>query len=237
MSKKMAIAAALAVTTSAGWAGPTIGGATLLDPATVIAGTVSPTTFLTYVSGGDGSFGNADGSTYNFLSLTGAQALNTADHQWGQFDAPILMHSGTALSDVIAIPAIDHGWTAGNTNEFWETFEFIVWGCAGTVFSNTACEEGHITKVWTLGVDNSSAAKNADDWTTQWHFGAAYTNFYVTSGDRLDHGNGARGAFSPGEGEIDALAAAPVPEPETYALFAAGLAALAFVGRRQRRRR
>jgi hypothetical protein len=58
----------------------------------------------------------------------------------------------------------------------------------------------------------------------------------VTSGDRLDHGNGARGAFSQGEGEIDALAAAPIPEPETYALFAAGLAVLGFVSRRQRRR-
>jgi hypothetical protein len=238
MLKRIAIAAALAAVTVSGWAGTVIGGATLLDTATVLPGTVTPTTFLTYVSGGNGETGNADGSTYNILtgSLSPAAAMASADHQWAQFEAPILMHSNTALSDVIAIPAIDHGWTAGNTNEFWESFEFIVWGCAGTIFSNTACEEGHITKVWTLGVDNGGAGKNADDWTTQWHFNGGYNNFFVTSGDRLDHGNGARGAFSPGEGEIDALAAAPIPEPETYALFAAGLAVLGFVSRRQRRR-
>jgi len=236
MFKQVAIAAALATSASAGLAGTVIGGATLLDTATVINNTVSPTTFLTYVSGGDGSAGNADGTNYNLLPLTGAQAMNTADHQWLQFDAPILMHSNTALSDVIAIPAIDHGWAAGNTNEFWESFEFIVWGCAGTVFADTACEEGHITKVWTLGVDNAGAAKNADDWTTQWHFNGSYNNFFVTSGDRLDHGGGTRGSYSGTEGEIDALAAAPIPEPETYALFAAGLAALGFMTRRQRRK-
>jgi hypothetical protein len=39
-----------------------------------------------------------------------------------------------------------------------------------------------------------------------------------------------------GEGEIDVLAAAPIPEPQTYALFPAGLAALGFIARRQRRR-
>ncbi len=236
MFKKIAIAAALASSASVGFAGTVIGGATLLDTATVVNGTVAPTTFLTYVSGGDGSTGNADGSTYNLLALTGAQAMNSADHQWLQFDPVIRMQSATALTDVIAIPAIDHGWAAGNTGEFWESFEFIVWGCAGTTFSTSGCEEGHITKVWTLGVDNSGSAKNADDWTTQWHFGSAYTNFFITSGDRLDHGQGSRGAFSAGEGEIDALAAAPIPEPETYALFAAGLAALGFVTRRQRRR-
>src|SRR5450631_2747462 len=154
MLKRIAIAAALAAAASAGWASTVIGGATLLDTATVLPGTVTPTTFLTYVSGGDGTAGDADGTNYNILGLTGAQAMNTADHQWLQFDAPILMHSNAALTDVIAIPAIDHGWTPGNTNEFWEPFEFIIWGCAGTVFANTACEQGHITKVWALGVDN-----------------------------------------------------------------------------------
>jgi hypothetical protein len=74
--------------------------------------------------------------------------------------------------------------------------------------------------------------KNADDWTTQWEFARSYNFFAVTSGDRLMGDS----PFSPGEGEIDALAVA-VPEPETYALFAAGLGALAFVARRQKRRR
>ena len=44
------------------------------------------------------------------------------------------------------------------------------------------------------------------------------------------------GPVSPGEVNIDALAAAPIPEPETYALFAAGLAALGFMTRRRRAR-
>jgi hypothetical protein len=89
--------------------------------------------------------------------------------------------------------------------------------------------------VWTKGVDDVGAMKNADDWTTQWEFARGYNFFAITSGDRLV-GGGVPG-FSPGEGEIDALMAAPIPEPETYALFAAGLGVLAFVARRQRRRR
>jgi hypothetical protein len=232
MAKRIVIACALAAAASAGFAQTVIGGATLIDTATVINGTVNPTTFLTYVSGGDGLTGNADGSTWNPLAITPAAAMATADHQWAQFDPAIVMHSDVALGAVIAIPAIDHGWTVGNTNEFWESFEFRIWGCATATFSENNCELGHITKVWTKGVDDVGAAKNADDWTTQWQFDRnTYNYFAVTSGDRLQGG-----PFSPGEGEIDALAAAPIPEPETYALFAAGLGALAFVARRQRRR-
>ena len=47
MSKKGFIAAALVAASGAGFAQTTIGGATLIDTATVINGTVSPTTFLT----------------------------------------------------------------------------------------------------------------------------------------------------------------------------------------------
>ncbi|HEY2189872.1 MAG TPA: hypothetical protein VGH48_15050 [Caldimonas sp.] len=55
----------------------------------------------------------------------------------------------------------------------------------------------------------------------------------ITSGDHLSSAG-----HSPGEGEIDALAIpAAVPEPEKSAPFAAGLGALAFVSRRQKRRR
>jgi len=139
---------------------------------------------------------------------------------------------------VIAIPAIDHGFTfdnQGGGTEPAEPFEFRIWGCTTSTFSSTNCELGHITKVWTKGVDDVGAMKNDDDWTTQWEFGHSYNFFAITSGDRLV-GGGVPG-FSPGEGEIDALAAAPIPEPETYALFAAGLGVLAFVARRQRRRR
>ena len=234
MSKKGFIAAALVAASGAGFAQTTIGGATLIDTATVINGTVSPTTFLTYVSGGDGETGNANGTSYTLLSpgLTPSAAMATADHQWLQFDPVIVMHSNTALGAVIAVPAIDHGWSVDNTNEFWEAFEFKVYGCPTATFSTTGCELGHITKVWTKGVDDTGPMKNADDWTTQWGFQNTYNYFMVTSGDTLKGG-----PYSPGEGEIDALAAAPIPEPETYALFAAGLGVLAFVSRRQRRRR
>ncbi len=236
MLKRIAIATALAASGTA-WGGTVIGGATLLDTATVISGTVSPTTFLTYVSGGNGATGNADGTSYNSLGLTPAAAIATADHQWLQYDAPIVMFSGVALNTVLAIPAIDHGWTTGNTTEFWEPFEFIIWGCGSAVFASTACEEGRITTVWTRGVDDTGPMKNADDWTTQWSFNGSYNYFAISSGDRLDHGNGTRGAYSPGEGEIDALAMVPgIPEPETYALFAAGLGLLSFVARRRKTR-
>lgn len=234
MLKRTFVAAALATAASAGFAQTTIGGATLIDTATVINGTVNPTTFLSYVSGSDGVTGDANGTTYNILSpgLTPGAAMATADHQWAQFDPAIVMHSNVALGAVIAVPAIDHGWQAGNTGESWEPFEFRIWGCTTSTFSDTACELGHITKVWTKGVDDVGASKNADDWTTQWNFTHDYNFFAVSSGDRL-----VGGPLSPGEGEIDALAAAPIPEPETYALFAAGLGVLAFVARRQKRRR
>jgi len=240
MLKRCFIAATLVAASGAGLAQTVIGGATLIDTATVINGTVTPTTFLTYVSGGNGETGNANGSTFTILSpgLTPSAAMATADHQWAQFDPVIMMNSAVALSGVIAIPAIDHGWTVNNINggtEPAEPFEFRIWGCATATFSSTACELGHITKVWTKGVDDVGAMKNADDWTTQWNFNGSYNFFAVSSGDRLV-GGGVPG-FSPGEGEIDALAAAPVPEPETYAMLAAGLGVLAFVARRQRRRR
>jgi hypothetical protein len=240
MFKRLAIAAALATSASAGFAQTVIGDTTLIDTATVISGTVTPTTFLTYVSGSNGTTGNADGTTYSILSpgLTPSTAMSTADHLWAQFDAPIIMNSLVALSGVIAIPAIDHGWTPTNTGggtEPAEPFEFRIWGCGSATFSSTNCELGHITKVWTKGVDNVGAMKNADDWTTQWEFNGSYNYFAITSGDRLV-GGGVPG-FSPDEGEIDALAAAPIPEPETYALFAAGLAALGFMTRRRRERR
>ena len=86
--------------------------------------------------------------------------MATADHQWAQFDAPIVMHGNLALSAV-------HRDSSGRVRR------------------------------------------------------------RVCSTDRFSRRR---------EGEIDALAAAPIPEPETYALFGAGLGVLAFVARRQRRR-
>jgi hypothetical protein len=226
----------LALLCLTGVAGATtvVGGATLQDTATVINGTVNPTTLLSYVGGGNGGTGWADGSTYGSDGFTASQAMDAIDHHWLQFDPAIFMMSSTAINAVIAIPAIDHGWTQGNTGgEFYESFEFRILGC--TAASITACsEEGKITKVWTQGVDDSSAAKNADDWTTEWTFGDSYTYFAIVSGDRLV-GGGVPG-YSAGEGEIDALAVAPaIPEPSTYALMLLGLGGIGWVSRRQAR--
>lgn len=221
MFKTLAVAAAAAVCTSGALAATAVGSATLIDTATVHAGTTGPLTYLSYVSGGNGATGWADGSTWGGDGYTPAAAMATADHHWLQYDAPILMFSAAALDSVIAVPAIDHGWTPDNTGEFWEAFEFRVFGCLGA--STTACvEEGKITDVYTLGVDNAGSGKNADDWTTRWGFSKSYNYFAVFSGDRL-----VGGYYSPGEGEIDALAVA-IPEPGTYALMSLGLLALGF---------
>jgi len=236
MLKNLAVGAVLAASAIASFAQTPVGGATLIDTATVVNGTVTPSTYLTYVSGGNGATGVATGTTYTLTPLVSpTTAMSTADHNWLQFESvPIIMHSDIALGAVIAIPAIDHGWTLTNSgagSEPWEPFEFRIYGCATATFTAN-CEIGHINRVWTRGVDDAGVNKNADDFTTQWAFTGQYNYFAITEGDRL-----VGGPFSPGEGEIDALAAAPIPEPETYALFAAGLAALGFMTRRKRKQR
>jgi len=231
MLKQISLAAALAAAASGAWATTTVGTATLVDNAVVHAGTVTPTTFLTYLSGGDGVTGTADGTNFTYDAIPDpAAAMATADHRWLQFDAPIFMSSGnTFLSSVLAVSDIDHGWAANNTGESFEPFEFRIWGC--TAATLTACTEGKITDVYTLGIDNTGVGKNADDFSSVWGFTSAYNIFAITSGDRL-----VGGPFSPGEGEIDALAFAnPVPEPSELALMIAGLGALGFVARRKRR--
>lgn len=225
MFKRTLITAAiLTASASSAFATTTIGGATLIDTATVNSGTVSPITYLSYVSGGNGATGFADGSTYGADGFTPAAAMSTADHHWLQYDPGIVVYSATALSSVLAIPAIDHGWTAGNTGEFFEPFEFRIFGSDS---SGALLEEGHITNVWARGVDDSSTLKNADDWTSQWSFTGSYNYFTVVSGDRL-----LGGFYSSGEGEIDAIAA--IPEPETYAMLLAGLGLLGFAAQRRK---
>jgi hypothetical protein len=180
------------------------------------------------VSGGNGATGWADGSTYGGDGFTAAAAMSSADHHWLQYDPAILVYSPAALSSVLAIPAIDHGWTADNTgSEFYEAFEFRIFGSDST---GALLEEGCITSIWARGVDDTSALKNADDWSSQWSFTGSYNYFAVVSGDRLV-GGGVPG-FSPGEGEIDAIAA--IPEPETYAMLLAGLGLLGFAARRRK---
>lgn len=206
----------------------TVGGATLIDTATVHAGTVSPSSFLSYVSGGNGFQGIADGSNWAQTGDSQASALATADHLWAQFDPAIMFYSSVATNSVLAIPALDHGWTSGNTGEYWEPFEFQIFGCSSS--SSGSCTDiGKITDVWTRGVDDTGAYKNADDWTTTWGFSTAHNYFLVTSGDRL-----VGGCYSCGEGEIDALGVSPIPEPETYAMLLAGLGLLGFAARRRK---
>ena len=229
---QIALAALLTTALSSAGAVTVIGGATLTDTATVHSGTITPTAYLTYLSGGNGTTGTADGTGYTIGGSTPAAAMATADHVWLQFDPTIFMTSGAlALTSLLAVPAIDHGWTSDNTGEFFEPFEFRIWGCTSAALS--ACTEGRITDVYTRGVDDTGAGKNADDWASVWGFDRPYTIFAITSGDRLV--GSPQGGFSAGEGEIDALAITPVPEPSELALMVAGLSAVGYMARRKRR--
>jgi len=222
-------AAALLAAPTPSFAGPTIGNVTLIDPATVHGGTVAIGPTLSYVSGGNGATGTADGTSFTSGGYTPAAALALADHVWAQYDPAILFSSATATSSLIAIPAQDHGWSPDNSIEGWEPFEFRIFGCT----SPTSClDAGVITDVWTRGVDDLSSAKNADDWTTRWAFSGSYSLFLLTSGDRLV-GGGVPG-HSPGEGEIDALAL-ETPEPSTLALIGMTLLSLFGFGMMRRR--
>ena len=234
MLKLTQIALATLLTTALSSAGAVtvIGGATLTDTATVHSGTITPTAYLTYLSGGDGTTGTADGTSYTIGGSTPAAAMATADHVWLQFDPTIFMTSGAlALTSLLAVPAIDHGWTSDNTGEFFEPFEFRIWGCTSAELGS--CTEGHITDVYTRGVDDSGVGKNADDFASVWAFDRPYTIFAITSGDRLV--GSPKGGSSPGVGEIDALAITPVPEPSELALLMAGLGAVGYMARRKRR--
>lgn len=230
--------AAAGIAATAGAVTP-IGAATLIDDAVVHAGTVVPGTFLAYAGGGRDDItgtGTANGSDYTYTggSLADrAAAAATADHLWIGFDPAVGFSSPVPLTQVLAIPAIDHGWTPGNTEptEAHEPFEFIVQGCeiGGGCLPDGI---GRITEVYARGVDDSGPAKNADDWSSVWTFSKPYSLFAVIGGDRLV---GGPHSIVDGmlEGEIDALAAV-VPEPAAVWLMPAGLAVLAWLARRRR---
>jgi len=231
MLKRIALAAAIAVSAVPALATTAVGSATLLDTATVHSGTVTPTGYLSYVSGGDGLVGFGTGFTWGGTGDSPSTAMSTADHIWLQYDPAIMMTSGSAfLNKVLAVPGLDHGWTPENTGEFWEPFEFKIFGC--TSASTSSCvEEGHITDVYKRGVDDTGPMKEGDDFASVWGFSGSYNYFEIVSGDPL-----VGGCYSCGEGEIDALGTVgAVPEPSTYALMAGGLGLVGFMARRRRR--
>lgn len=218
-------------------AATSIGAVTLVDDAVIHEGTVVPGALLTFVSGGradtDGT-GTANGTDYTYDGGTFAQraaALAAIDHVWAGFDPALLLSSPVPLSRVLAIPAIDHGWTPGNTEptQAHEPFEFIVWGCD----AGGCLEPGRITDVYVRGVDDTGPSRNADDWASVWAFSRSYLFFAVTGGDRLVGGPYSIEAGML-EGEIDALAAfsTPVPEPSAWAMLMAGISLLWLAFRR-----
>jgi PEP-CTERM motif-containing protein len=194
-----------------------------LDGNKTVVETVAPLgQALLYVSGGDGLLGTS--TAYPTAPNTpGNRALYMSgyDHRWMQFDPPILVASFTASNRVFAIPGVDHGPSPG------ENLEFIIWGADS---SGNKLEEGHIVSIYRDGFDTANTTLgHSDDYTSLWGFKNEYQFFLITSGDHLT------GHFSPGEGEIDALAfAQSVPEPSTYALLTLGLGVAGWQVRRRR---
>ena len=182
---------------------------------------------LTFVSGGNGLIGTT-GSWPTFPDTPGnrAFAVEHADHNWMQFDTfnpngstAIRMSSSVGVNSVIAVAGYDH-----DIGTPYEGMEFIIWGSN----DGTTWTQGVISAIYRDGFDTGSPY---DDYSSRWSFGQSFTQFAITGGNHLAN------IGQDTEGEIDALYAAPVPEPETFALFAAGLGALAFVGRRRKAKR
>ena len=138
-------------------------------------------------------------------------AASNIDHYWlqGAGGSPatenILFLFSTAISEVVAVAGIDHGPLP------FEALEFIVWGSNAV---GDLVEEGAIVAVIDDGVDGSTAPPllggpggtfltvgETDDFSSVWTFGSSYTHFVVTPGDHI------AGIDSPGEYEIDGLAA------------------------------
>jgi hypothetical protein len=132
---------------------------------------------------------------------------------WLQYDPAIIYKSSSSLSQVFAVPGVDHGPNPQ------ENLEFIIWGSNDKV----NWEEGSIVSIYRDGFDTANTTiGHSDDYTSLWGFRGSYDYFMATSGDHLDPSYG-----STGEGEIDGLAAPAVPEPSSILILASGLAAFA----------
>lgn len=178
---------------------------------------------LKYDSGGNGLIGFADSwPTMADTPANRAFAVEAYDHTWMQYDPAIIWSSSLKLSQVLAVPGVDHGPSP------FENLEFIIWGSNDKV----TWEEGKITAIYRDGFDTAlTTVGQSDDYTSLWSFSTGYNFFQATSGDHLTGG-----PFSAGEGEIDALAAvANVPEPGTATIMlGCGLCGLVLAWRRRR---
>jgi predicted phage tail protein len=82
MLQRLAIAAALAAASTAGLAQTVVGGAIIIETAVVHSGTVRASSFLSYVSGGDGVTGTTNGSSIAYDGVPDPAApMNAADHR------------------------------------------------------------------------------------------------------------------------------------------------------------
>ena len=186
---------------------------------TVVESTAPLGTALTYLRGGNGLIGAADvWPTMSDTPANRATAMNSYDHTWLQFENTdwIFMQASTPISEVFAIPGVDHGPTP------YENLEFIIWGSNSL---SGAWEEGTIASLYRDGFDTANTTLgHSDDYTSLWHFTQSYTYFRITGGSHFGTGDTNLGS----EGEIDSLAArTAVPEPGSLLLLGSGLAGLA----------
>lgn len=218
---------------------------TFTDPAGLIFGTVLGTGHLT-----------ASGQTTGLLSYaysvtaTTPASLNARDYAWGQnygtnattnpaLDTPwngSIFDLGGQANKAVVFPVIDHGPLPN------EALEYTVY--LGNSPSSTNLADWHLatlSEVYMQGWQADTTAL-ADGFTTVWTLASPSDTFRYVSVQGV--GSQALHPIFDTEDEIDAVAGLtaagvgvgipPVPEPETYALMLAGLAAIGLVSRRRR---